>query len=315
MTYVSIWRHPHDKTRIIGYKYVEMTSNLRLGPPLVPLVLLLLAAPGYAGDPLPIKGRLPLPSGDRTHGLTELANRTGWRELRHFQRGASYLSERTVFRDSKTGVLAWKMTADPAVDANDYYDLPTWNADGSAMVFLSSRSGREEFWLMNADGSKPRPLRVRDQNSVGEPVLAGYWGVRHRDRFYQAVRDGNGVAITTINPFTRRAADSGQGESRSGRHDAAASFRRVVSVRQEQERDRKRSEQFVQSFRRRTGRLGSGAYVRTELPSPAIHQVARPPRLLQLRRPAHAMVHSSRWLRTNFASGYRVSSRLDAGRN
>ena len=202
MTYVPIWRHPHDKTRIVGYKYVEMTSNLRLGPPLVPLVLLLLATLGHSADTLPIKGRLPLPSGDRTHGLTELANRTGWRELRHFQRGESYLSERTVFRDSKTGVLAWKMTADPAVDANDYYDLPTWNADGSAMAFLSSRSGRKEFWLMNADGSKPRPLRVRDQNSAGEPVLAGYWGVRHRDRFYQAVRDGNGVAITTINPFT-----------------------------------------------------------------------------------------------------------------
>ena len=57
----------------------------------------------------------PLPH----HGLTQAAARQGWRLLEHAQRGDTYLSERTVFRDTSTGCLAWRMTCDPAVDVDE----------------------------------------------------------------------------------------------------------------------------------------------------------------------------------------------------
>lgn len=35
---------------------------------------------------------------------------------------------------------------------------PTWSPDGSQLAFLTDRTGRWEIWLMNADGSKQRPM-------------------------------------------------------------------------------------------------------------------------------------------------------------
>jgi len=67
------------------------------------------------------------------HGLEQLAARRGWRSLDDVRRGDVYLSERTVFRDTSTGCIAWRMTSDPAVDVDDYYDIPSWSADGSVM--------------------------------------------------------------------------------------------------------------------------------------------------------------------------------------
>jgi Tol biopolymer transport system component len=59
---------------------------------------------------------------------------------------------------------------------------PAWSPDGSQIAFLTDRTGRWEIWVMNADGSDPRPLfsdEINDQldisyNFVDERVLS--WG-------------------------------------------------------------------------------------------------------------------------------------------
>jgi Tol biopolymer transport system component len=39
----------------------------------------------------------------------------------------------------------------------DNYD-PDWSPDGSAIVFGSNRNGRQDIYIMSADGERERPL-------------------------------------------------------------------------------------------------------------------------------------------------------------
>jgi hypothetical protein len=146
-------------------------------------------------------------------GLTELAARKGWRPLAHTERDGVWLSERTVFRATTTGCTVWRLTCDPAVDVNDYYDIPSWNADGSVLGFLTRRRGGtgaakgglgaalvggRERWLMDANGDHLRPMPTPD----GRPIRSGYWSQHHRDRFYHARTDDEGTHVLALNPFT-----------------------------------------------------------------------------------------------------------------
>ncbi|MCX7012889.1 MAG: fibronectin type III domain-containing protein [Candidatus Sumerlaeota bacterium] len=141
----------------------------------------------------------PAESAVKYHGLTELAARQGWRRLEDTQRGASYLTERTVYRDSATGALVWRMTCDPAVDVNDYYDIPAWNANGSLIAFESRRaSGPRERWLMDANGANLRPFPTPD----GQPIATGYWSILYPDRFYHTRKDDTGTRVVATNPYT-----------------------------------------------------------------------------------------------------------------
>jgi TolB protein len=44
-------------------------------------------------------------------------------------------------------------------------DFPSWSPDGRHIVFQSSRSGKEEIWMMLADGTKTRQLTFTGRNS------------------------------------------------------------------------------------------------------------------------------------------------------
>jgi len=132
------------------------------------------------------------------HGLGTLALRRGWRRLEDVKRNDAYLSERVVYRDSSTGCIVWRMTSDPAVDVDDYYDIPSWNADGSVMSFLSMRDGVKSRWLMDANGANLRPMPMPD----GEPIQVGYWSVKERNRFYYSVVDDQGTRVMALDPFT-----------------------------------------------------------------------------------------------------------------
>ncbi len=133
------------------------------------------------------------------HGLTQMAARKGWRRLDTVRRGDAYLSERSVFRDTSTGCTIWRMTSDPAVDVDDYHDIPSWNADGSVIGFLSGRTGDKLRWLMDANGANLRPMPTPPG---GPQSSAGYWSVIHRDRFYYSTIDADGTHVMALNPFT-----------------------------------------------------------------------------------------------------------------
>lgn len=51
---------------------------------------------------------------------------------------------------------------------------PAWSPDGSQLAFLTDRTGRWEIWVMQADGSQPRPLLSADM--LGDIALQ-YSGV------------------------------------------------------------------------------------------------------------------------------------------
>ncbi|NJN96888.1 MAG: hypothetical protein HC875_23695 [Anaerolineales bacterium] len=54
---------------------------------------------------------------------------------------------------------------------------PAWSPDGSQLAFMTDRTGKWELWLMNADGSNPRPMF---SNGALDDLVFNYAGVDER---------------------------------------------------------------------------------------------------------------------------------------
>jgi hypothetical protein len=54
---------------------------------------------------------------------------------------------------------------------------PTWSPDGSQIAFMTDRTGQWEIWIMNADGSNPRPMF---SNGALADLTFNYAGVDER---------------------------------------------------------------------------------------------------------------------------------------
>ncbi len=63
-----------------------------------------------------------------------------------------------------TGGEAKRITGGPAFDSQ-----PRYSPDGKSIVFLSDRSGSENVWLCESDGSNPRALTKGDKNLYASP--------------------------------------------------------------------------------------------------------------------------------------------------
>ena len=119
----------------------------------------------------------------------------------HGESGATYASERLVYRDSVTGNIVWRMTHHPDVDKVIYYDIPLWNADGS-LIRWATRRGSARQWFMNADGSGLRGAEALERARAG----GAFWSVREPNVLLYSKNVGNRSVIHNLN------IDSGESE-------------------------------------------------------------------------------------------------------
>jgi len=69
-------------------------------------------------------------------------------------------SERTAYRDAKTGRIIWRMTESEMNDKHGYYDWQSWNPEMTKIVWSSGKpdGNRGAIYLMDADGSNIRKI-------------------------------------------------------------------------------------------------------------------------------------------------------------
>jgi Tol biopolymer transport system component/imidazolonepropionase-like amidohydrolase len=70
-----------------------------------------------------------------------------------------------LYRVPLAGGQAERLTSGRAFDHQ-----PRYSPDGTTIVFVSDRSGKDNLWLVNADGSGPRPLTTLDDSFPTAPA-------------------------------------------------------------------------------------------------------------------------------------------------
>ena len=56
------------------------------------------------------------------------------------------------------------------IDGRDFASQPRFSPDGKQLVFVSDRSGEDNLWLANADGSDSKQLSKRNDGELISPV-------------------------------------------------------------------------------------------------------------------------------------------------
>lgn len=180
-----------------------MTGRIRLAAALsVALAFPVTAqdAPPGAGGP-GANGGLPLKAA-RTHAFT--TTKGTWISLDVSPDGARIVFD--LLGDLYTlpiaGGKATRLTSGMGYDAQ-----PRWSPDGKKVVFVSDRSGGENVWLVNADGSDTTALTSGNLNQYVSPVFSpdgqyvvvsrsgGTFGVAKLWMYH--VDGGKGVPLTT----------------------------------------------------------------------------------------------------------------------
>ena len=113
------------------------------------------------------------------------------------EKSGVYPSERVVYQDSFTHTFVWKMTHDPSVDRHVYYDIPAWNANGSKIIFMSTRPGTGTgFWIMDANGSNIRELKILKGRMRLRPPI--FWSNQDPNKIYFAMDDDEKTEILSM---------------------------------------------------------------------------------------------------------------------
>ena len=71
-----------------------------------------------------------------------------------------------IYRMPAGGGEAISLTQGSGVALNFH---PAWSPDGSQIAFISDRSGQDNVWVMNADGSDPRPVILDPDSRFTDP--------------------------------------------------------------------------------------------------------------------------------------------------
>ncbi|MFW6206108.1 MAG: TolB family protein, partial [Gemmatimonadota bacterium] len=87
-----------------------------------------------------------------------------------------------------------RLTDDPADDVE-----PAWLADGSRIIFCSTRSGEADIWSMNPDGTDPVNLTDDPSTFDCAPEVTTSPGIPGRISFVSDRANGN-LSIYTMDP-------------------------------------------------------------------------------------------------------------------
>lgn len=71
-----------------------------------------------------------------------------------------------IYRVPAAGGKAESLTQNSGIAVNYH---PRYSPDGSRIAFISDRKGQDNLWVMNADGSSPRPVLLDDSSRAIEP--------------------------------------------------------------------------------------------------------------------------------------------------
>ncbi len=77
-----------------------------------------------------------------------------------------------VWRARSDGIRQEQLTHDTDFDAQ-----PCWSPDGRQIVFVSTRSGRYDLWVMNRDGRDLRNITEKMEGDSRDP----FWGMMEQD--------------------------------------------------------------------------------------------------------------------------------------
>ncbi|HEV3197603.1 MAG TPA: DPP IV N-terminal domain-containing protein [Bryobacteraceae bacterium] len=76
----------------------------------------------------------------------------------------------------------------PLIDSNVIDSGPQFSRDGTRIAFRSTRSGSDEVWIVNADGSSPRQLTAVGRSVTGSPR----WSPDGQSLLFESRVSGNG---------------------------------------------------------------------------------------------------------------------------
>lgn len=133
--------------------------------------------------------------------------------------GKKFSSEKTSYKDAVTGLEITMLTTSPAKDDKIYQTHPNWTADGRYIVFMSDRSGTNQYFAVSVETGAIVPLT--DDPQPGNACLS-----RTENRMYY-LSDGKmwDADIDSIlqcdtpkqpNTFRRKVADLPEKASLSG---------------------------------------------------------------------------------------------------